>query len=315
MLASLEIISPNTFAVPIPWQSHLQVARQLIISKGGLHHIAVQKADGARDKAIFFLSRWFAYLDVLGSLSGSNQVQPLWGAYLEDGGGLWLVNRSDEEIYQIDCFFGFSGRCIALLAAVAELAVSCETGRMDPTTRQPRPEWQPDEPTRKRAEELRLRLEASSKCVYRGCMHTSTILPSASTPLPDQDRDIAEIYSTNSMFHYAALIHLSRRVLNLPHTSPDIQHNISRTIEALSEIRKGSTAESCLLFPIFTAGCEAERGEDRAVFMERLVGVEGWGMAHVGAARRLMERVWAVRDEGVEGWVDWVGWAGGEFFG
>ena len=64
MLASLEIVSPDTFAVPISWQNHLHVARQMIVATGGLHHLA-QKANGARDKAIFFLSRWFAYLDVL----------------------------------------------------------------------------------------------------------------------------------------------------------------------------------------------------------------------------------------------------------
>lgn len=61
MLASLEIVTPNTFSVRIPWQQHLQVARQMIVAKGGLHHLA-QQADGARDKAIFFLSRWFAYM-------------------------------------------------------------------------------------------------------------------------------------------------------------------------------------------------------------------------------------------------------------
>lgn len=105
MLASLEIVTPDTFSVRISWQQHLQIARRLIIAKGGLHRLAHQKADGARDKAIFFLSRWFAYLDVLGSLSNRHE-QPLFGAYLEDGGGLWLVNRDNDEIYQIDCFFG-----------------------------------------------------------------------------------------------------------------------------------------------------------------------------------------------------------------
>jgi len=83
-LASLEIVTPNTFPVRISWQQHLEVAKQMIVARGGLHHLAHSRADGARDKAIFFLSRWFAYLDVLGSLS--NRLRsPLFGAYREDG--------------------------------------------------------------------------------------------------------------------------------------------------------------------------------------------------------------------------------------
>ena len=89
-------------------------------------------------RSAFFLSRWFAYMDVLGSMSNRHE-QPLFGAYLEDGGGLWLVNRNDEEIYQIDCFFGFSGRCLALLAQVAEPAAQASPARLDPATNLTRP--------------------------------------------------------------------------------------------------------------------------------------------------------------------------------
>jgi hypothetical protein len=76
------------------------MARRIIVARGGLHHLALT-ADGVRDKAVFFLSRWFAYLDVLGSLS-NRQGRPLSGAHLEDGGGRWLVNRDDEEVHRID---------------------------------------------------------------------------------------------------------------------------------------------------------------------------------------------------------------------
>ncbi|KAM0701300.1 hypothetical protein Q7P35_011661 [Cladosporium inversicolor] len=307
MLASLEIISPNTFAVPISWQNHLHVARQMIVATGGLHHLA-QKANGARDKAIFFLSRWFAYLDVLGSLSGSRHDQPLYGAYLEDGGGLWLVNRDDEEIFKIDCFFGFSGRCIALLAAVAELAADCDKERIDPSTRQPRPEWRPSEAVERKARELQNRLIASASCVYRGCMHSA---PGDSPSLTYRDmseRDIAEIFATNEASHWAGMIHISRRVLNLPHSHPDVQDCVAKVIENLSKVRRGSSAESCLLFAMFTAGCEAQTEADRAIFENRLEAVEGWGMCHVKRARKLMHRVW-------ESGGSWEGVVEGEFFG
>lgn len=309
MLASLEIISPDTFAVPISWQNHLHVARQMIVATGGLHHLA-QKANGARDKAIFFLSRWFAYLDVLGSLSGSRHDQPLYGAYLEDGGGLWLVNRDDDEIFKIDCFFGFSGRCIALLAAVAELAAECDKERIDPNTRQPRPEWQPSAHVRNQASDLKNRLVASATCVYRGCMHTQPGDSPSLTYRDMSDHDIEEIYATNEASHWAGLIHISRRILNLPHEHPEVQESVYKVLENLSKVRRGSTAESCLLFAMFTAGCEAQSAEDREIFESRLEGVEGWGMCHVKRARMLMRRVWEMGPEG-----SWEGLTEGEFFG
>ncbi|EGP85763.1 uncharacterized protein MYCGRDRAFT_44516 [Zymoseptoria tritici IPO323] len=287
-LASLEILTPNTYSVRIPWQQHLQIARQIIVAKGGLHHLA-HKADGARDKAIFFLSRWFAYLDVLGSLSNSKE-QPLSGAYLEDGGGLWLVNRDNEEIYQIDCFFGFSGRCIALLAQVAELAAECERQRIDAATNQIRANWQPSAEVRQQAEELKLRLDASANTVFRSCMHTDASSPESFTERDENDAE--EIFATNEAYHWAGLIHLSRRVLALPSSHPDVQESVEKIIECLRKVRHGSTAESCLLFPMFSAGCEAQTEEKRAIFMERLRTVERWGMSHVGRARLLMQTVW-----------------------
>lgn len=308
MLASLEIISPHTFDVSIPWQHHLQVARRMIILKGGLDHLA-QKADGARDKAIFFLSRWFAYLDVIGSLSGSEQEQPLVGAYLEDGGGLWLVNRDNEEIYQIDCFFGFSGRCISLLAQVAELATQCDKQRIDPATSHVRPDWTPSDSTRQQAADLERRLNASASTVYGGCTHAGPASnPSSNNATSKNERDIEEIYATNEAYHWAGLLNLSRRVLGRPPADPEVQDSVRKILGCLQKVRRGSSAESCLLFPMFSAGCEAQSEEDRAIFMERMKAVEGWGMANVARARTLMKLVW---DSG-RGWETLVA---GEFFG
>lgn len=67
MLASLEIISPKAFGVEVSWHNHLDTARQMIAARGGPQN--VQTASRS-DKVLSFLWSWFAYLDVLGSLSG-----------------------------------------------------------------------------------------------------------------------------------------------------------------------------------------------------------------------------------------------------
>ncbi|WPH01369.1 Hypothetical protein R9X50_00421200 [Acrodontium crateriforme] len=285
MLASLEILSPNIFQVPISWRSHLQMARQLIITRGGLDKLA-RHADGARDRAVFLVSRWFAYLDVMGALSGGAGAQLLLGAYDDDGGGLWLVNRSEEEIYQVDCFFGFSGKCTALLARVAQLAWQCDQQRIDPITHQVRVNWAPSEEVRQQANFLIEQLHASAN-TYRGCSHTA-ICPSPS----DNDDVLTEIYATNQAYHWAGLLVISRRVLGQPSTAPEVQDMVQRVIQALSKQRPSGSADSCLIFPMFVAGCEALSQPDRAIFQSRMKEVFRWGLQHAGKAAEIMERVW-----------------------
>jgi hypothetical protein len=261
----------------------------------------------------------------------------LLGAYNEDGGGVWLVNRGDEEVYQIDCFFGFSGRCIALLAQVAELVAQCDEERFDPPSETgtydngpviPRPGWTPRPEVQRAAIELRARLVASANMIFRGCMHhptTENTLLSVDSPADSGDHSTAhnhhscstpaqtaEIYATNEAFHWAGILHLERRILGQPAAHPDVQVCVGKILQALTKVRRGSTAESCLIFPIFSAGCEAIRTEERDAFMGRLLDVEGWGMQHVARARSLMQAVW--RDELGRGW-ECLARSEGEFFG
>lgn len=73
MLASLEIISPKAFGVAVPWQKHLDMARQMIAARGGPQRMRTASRE---DKVSSFLWSWFAYLDVLGSLSGGKGNSP-----------------------------------------------------------------------------------------------------------------------------------------------------------------------------------------------------------------------------------------------
>lgn len=292
MMASLEIISPNTFEVPIPWQDHLSMARRMIILRGG------PSTTDKSDHAAYFLSRWFAYLDVLGSLSGNKNDRPL-------GPGYWnSANESADEDFQIDCLTGFTNRCVGLLAGIAELAKHVEPlrlradGTIDTAFRPP-PE------VRARAELIRKDLwkGLTGADAHKGCHHRAG--PGDPDPVA---WDATEIYATNEMFHWAGLIHLYRRVYNYPATHPAVQQSVSQIVELLFKVRRGSTAEACLLFPMFAAGCDAVDKGQREKVMERLLAVEGFGMVQVGRARAVMERVWATGRA-------WEGLVEGEFFG
>jgi len=292
MMASLEIISPNTFEVPIKWQDHLMIARQMIIARGG------PRSFDRGDHAAYFLSRWFAYLDVLGSLSGNKNDQPLGSEYWNP------ENASADSDFQIDCLTGFTNRCVGLLASIAELAFQVQPYRLD-AAGNIREDYRPPEHIIVRADAIRQELEhgVSGTMVYKGCHHRSS-----SASESELAWDATEIYATNEMFHWAGLIHLYRRVYNYPSSHSLVQLSVREIIGLLYKVRRGSTAEACLLFPMFAAGCDAQDKGQREKIMERLRGLEGFGMVQVGKARGVMERAWDTKRA-------WEGLVEGEFFG
>ncbi|KAG9554217.1 hypothetical protein KCU71_g6674, partial [Aureobasidium melanogenum] len=279
MLASRECINPDSLDVSIPWQSHLEIARQIIISRGGLK----DRGNGG-DPFVNFLARWFAYLDVIGSLSGHRNQAPLDDKYMMFDSH----NQSDAYGFTIDCFFGFTNCCISLLARVARLARQCGAQRIDEQGNTDL-DWRPSEEILKEAEVLKQELSHSRHHVQRGCRHS---LDEDEKSSERTRLELQEMVSVNESFHLAGLIHLNRRVLGKPSTDPEIQQSVKLVLKALKDVRRGGTAESSLLFPMFTAGCDAHDPEDREMILERLKLVEGLGMTYVRNARHLMEKSW-----------------------
>ena len=313
MLASLEIISPSTFGVAVPWQNHLSIARSIIKYRGG-----GPKSVSRKDRVTFFLTRWLAYLDVLGSLSGRKNEEALYG------GQFWrrsstvpplppdeasIYGTDDEADFTIDCLLGMTTRCVSILAKIAVLAKECDWRRIDPASGKARPNWRPGPDMIIDADELKNDLENSR-------LHASTLSPlnaaangyaiGDSTP-HEHDSDPG-LEAANMAFHWAGLIHLLRRIYNLPRSDPQVQTAVREIVNSLQQVPMGGSAEACLLFPMFTAGVEAEDQKTRDTVLARVKGIEEVGMCQVSRARTLMEEVWRTGKE-------WEGMVEGEFFG
>jgi hypothetical protein len=315
MLSSLEIISPSTFGVSVPWQQHLSVARSIIKLQGG-----GPKSVSRKDSVTYFLTRWLAYLDVLGSLSGHRNEEPLFG------GNYWrrsstaapvppdelLASGTDDEAdYTIDCLLGFTTRCVSILAHIASLARHCDWQRIDAQTGMAKPTWRPPPHILAEADELRRDLENAMVHPQTKCPHHVADDPDHrdlnGEPDGPDERDTG-LDATNAAFHWAGLIHLLRRIHNMPKSAPEVQNAVRSIVDALEKVPKGGSAEACLLFPMFTAGVEAEDHAARDTVLARVKGVEEVGMCQVGRARQLMEEVWKTGKE-------WEGLVKGEFFG
>jgi hypothetical protein len=292
MMASLEIICSGTFEVPISWQNHLTMARQMIVARGGTGGMSRQ------NHVANFLSRWFAYLDVIGSLSGNKNDTPLGSSYWSDH------SATPEEEFEIDCLLGFTTRCIGSLARIFELAKVCEPLRINDDGNLVN-DWVPGPDVVQQAIQIRRELEEGllERNIRKGCNHRAY----ASTE-SEGAWDATEIYATNEMFHWAGLIHLYRRVLGKPASDAEVQYAVREIAGLLYKIRRGSTAEACLLFPMFAAGCDMEDQGQREKIMQRLKSVEGFGMANTPRVATLLQNVW---DTGKP----WESLRSGEFFG
>ncbi|CBX90411.1 hypothetical protein LEMA_P065370.1 [Plenodomus lingam JN3] len=323
MLASLEIICSGTFEVPISWQNHLTMARQLIIARGG------PNALGRHNRVAYFLSRWFAYLDVVGSLSGDKNDMMLGSSYWTSsthasasasGSADVDAQPDQDQDFEIDCLLGFTTHCVANLARISELAKLCKPQRID-AQGNVRPNWTPDPAIIQEANKIGAALQQglldcnfSDACTHR--RDTSSPSPLSPNQHSEQQQHphhtpttpAPEIHATNQLFHWAGLLHLYRRVLAKPAPDPLVQHAVRQIVRLLGDIRRGSSAEACLIFPMFAAGCEALEPGTRETIMRRLSGVEGFGLTHVPKISNLMRRVW---DTGKP----WESLVSGEFFG
>lgn len=263
MLASLEIVAPNTFGVEIPWQDHLSMARRMIYARG-----ETRASDGTKDRVSHFLVRWFAYLDVLGNFSstGARSDQAMFRGDLYDFG--------KENDFQIDCLLGFSGFLAGILAKIADLARQCDSERLLENGEVDY-EWQPSSEVVYQAEAIKADLETARLQRYSLCPHRQ------STTEMEIAWESVEMAATNEAFHWAGVVHLNRRVFGLPQDNREVQHAVREVIGTIYKVRKGGSAEACLIFPLVTAGCEARETSQREIILERIKSVEESGMTQV----------------------------------
>jgi len=152
------------------------------------------------------------------------------------------------------------------------------------------------------AKALQVQLESKAPKTSRVCQHDKDLPQSESMALA------VEMLAVNDAFHWAGLIHICKRVYGMRSDDPTVQGYVRNIIGALHRVRSGSTAEHGMIFPMFTAGCEALDETQRQNILGRLYTVERSGMMQVGRARSLMVRVW-------ETGMCWESLTTGEFLG
>ncbi|KAH1418148.1 hypothetical protein KXV70_001035 [Aspergillus fumigatus] len=284
MLLSLKIISPSTFEVPIPWQSHLKLARDLYLARG------VQMAYPG-NRVGSFLSRWLEYIDVMGSLSCQDIEPPLF-LYQSIVSACSSAPANDD--FFIDCFTGYTPKTALLLSRLAKVVHQCERTRVGNMV-SVGPDQRPSPEIVVEAESLLADFQVADNMARINSRH-------------HQEPVSADMLAIDRSFRYAGLVHLHRRVLCSPTASAPVLEALDGLFKALGQLEPGGSAEVGALFPLFTAGCETRDLQQQADIMQRVKNLEKTGLKQIQNARTLMQRCW---DEDLP----WSSLAQGEFLG
>lgn len=261
MLTSLTLSWPLAFGLPVSWQAHLSIAQRIF-------KLRVSQGNSTQTQAGIFFTRWFAYLDAFGSMSGYVYN----GSYAE-----WSRILSAGEIDpSLRCLVGHTSTSLTFLGRVADLAKLCEferglTGRTSMETTL-------------ESQKLRVSLElATLEAQHKryDCMC-------------EKSRDSTNVYrAVNSALCHAALIVLQRRVYLLPPSAPLVQASVVAIMECTGwSEQHGFIDIPDVILPLFLAGCETTDKSRRAEVMHRLQRIGDAGMSQTARVRNLLYTCW-----------------------
>ncbi|KAF7552121.1 hypothetical protein G7Z17_g4557 [Cylindrodendrum hubeiense] len=120
---------------------------------------------------------------------------------------------------------------------------------------------------------------------------------------PESGREFVLCHKT---FQQATLIHLYRRLYNMPSGSQPIQSAVEAINKMISNMTQGQPCNTwvAMAMPIFTIGCEAFSVEQKTFVLDKIDKLEAClGSLHVRIVRQALEDIWKLRTE----WQDFDG--------
>lgn len=259
LLLSLKIVSPGTFEVPITWQSHLKLARDLFLARS-------ERISRLGNQIGAFFARWLGYIDTVGALSCRQAGRPLMMYHSVLAA---CVGSDNYDEFRVDCFTGFSPRTGLLLIRLARLVQECDHERFDELGNF-RHDWHLSADRIMEAEAILEELEGLSERVHIDSEHHTGV-------------EGEDMLATEKAFRSAGLIYLHRRVLGTPSDSYPVKEALSQLSDALSNMTL--CASLCCLLPLFTLAVEATP-DRREELLERFSELEKCGMKQVSSLRQ-----------------------------
>ncbi|CAI7654068.1 unnamed protein product [Penicillium glandicola] len=209
------------------------------------------------DPYIQCLVKWFTTMDVLAGLSGLGTSSVM-------NSDIGLLGRSFDLLsLHVDDICGYSLKLAPLLARLSHLVQ--RQGQNGPRMQQE---------VLGKARRLEIEILSLVDCSV-------------------SDGDSLELRSTHLAFVHSALLHLHRRVQELPKSHETVKEDITKIIAAVEDIPPFSSANILILWPMFSVGCETDDTKEREFIHNRMGDMQGLGMGNFTRARELLSRFWA----------------------
>ncbi|KAI4727900.1 hypothetical protein E4T49_04343 [Aureobasidium sp. EXF-10728] len=274
-LCTNEVMAGNTMAM----RTHLHGAENLLsLALGKNRHETVTDLD---DKKLF-LVRWFAVVDIFASIMSLDKTT-------SSDGQFWNIGAPNgtSSPQHIDEFVGFSLELMPVLARIGRMARLQRRRKVLGSSL--------GSGYAEMADDLDMLLADNILLTEQ---QLSLLFTRASSPslLHTQDPVLVdEAVYVHQMFVHAALLHLYRRVQELPELDPKPAIALGSMLDLLGKLRPESPANVLILWPLFTAGCEAE-DPDLRDYIEACMGrIRNYGWGNADAASAALRAYW---DEG-----------------
>jgi hypothetical protein len=278
-LCTNEVMAGNNTAM----RAHLRGAENLLsLALGKPRHEAVNNLDDKKR----FLIRWFAVVDILASIMSLDKTS-------SSSGQFWRIEAPPSipsSPQYIDEFVGFSLELMPILARI---------GRMARLQRRRKVLESSLESAGFHYTEMQTDLDMLlSDNILLTEQQLTLLFTRASSPLlsqhntPDTATLSDEAVYVHQMFVHAALLHLYRRVQDLQPNDPKPAQALSAMLSLLAKLRPESPANVLILWPLFTAGCEAEHVLLRNYIEACMNRIRNYGWGNADAALGALRAYW-----------------------
>ena len=274
-LCTNEVMAGNTMAM----RTHLHGAEHLLsLALGKNRHEAVTDLD---DKKLFLI-RWFAVVDIFASIMSLDKTT-------SSDGQFWSIGAptSTSSPQYIDEFVGFSLELMPVLARIGRMARLQRRRKVLGSSLGSGYAEMADDLEQLLADNILLTEQQLSLLFTR-----------ASSPSLSHTQDpvlVVEAVYVHQMFVHSALLHLHRRVQELPELDPKPAIALASMLDLLGKLRPESPANVLILWPLFTAGCEAEDPDLRDYIEACMNRIRNYGWGNADAALAALRAYW---DEG-----------------
>ncbi|KAJ6095564.1 hypothetical protein N7486_006310 [Penicillium sp. IBT 16267x] len=254
------------------WRIHLSGANKLILS-------AFQSSsEDAKTPLQTFVIKWYALLDIFAGVSGLRKSS-------NPGGRYW--SSSDDDTY-IDEWTGYSLDLIPIISRIGRMArIQQKKTRVMAVNDDSEDEEVDTQLREENLEEVR-DMENLIYSLYNRTAHPALV----NHPDPATRKRAVEMQCIHRAFLYTALLHLYRRVQDLPKHHTKAVYAVHMVIETIQMIPRESASNILTLWPVFTVGCETDDPVQRNIIEQRIAKLESFGMGNVETARQAMHAYW-----------------------